>query len=557
MNRIDQLLDCMDVPEIPVDALAPERVLRITEKTFTRVRSQTKKRTPRRAVRGLLAAVIAVSVLCTSAFAAQKLGLIDFTSIFGAKGATLDESAKVYEAYPGAQEDNVTEHMAKAENYNIKVQSTQASRTLLCVTVDCSRTAEDVPAFQESGLQLGLSGFDAIPMLSIDASDPRYVLCAPLDGALEAGTEVTVYLTDGKTQTELLRVPVEAAEVSAEAHFSDGTLTRAVCTQLGLYVEGRCDAGSEPAQSGTLDFSGFAITLYDKVQKRPDWDLQGYLVRCEIEDDGAFRLEWAFTKLSPFSFQTLHYEGADYALPDLTQEEAAEEISPSLGTFAQTQDYFFTLESVTADENAACAIVRVEPRTDYGAAHMGSDMPRWTAACQNLTAGTGSFGSALVEAGTDADRYLLWCTGDGTPFAEGDLLDVQILDILESGDTKTHSYSLFCEALGQVLPGSVCMDGGAYRIVLTPLTCRLEDACGGSADGREFPELSLSFRDGTVQALRPNATFGMPGLTRVSAGEADGSFIWNALLTAAIDPAEVTGVTIDGVWYPVSNPETN
>ena len=95
MNRIDLLLDCMDLPEIPVDALAPERVLQITEKTFTLVRSQTKKRMPRRAVRGLLAAALAVAVLCTSAFAAQKLGLVDFSSIFGAKGATLDESAKV------------------------------------------------------------------------------------------------------------------------------------------------------------------------------------------------------------------------------------------------------------------------------------------------------------------------------------------------------------------------------------------------------------------------------------------------------------------------------
>ena len=550
MNRIDRLLDCADLPEIPVETLAPERISGITERTLELVHAQTKTRAPRRTLRGIFAAAAAAAVLCTSAFAAQRLGLIDFTAIFGAKSAELAEHTKTYEAYPAAKEDAAPAPAAKAGDYHITPVSAYAAKTLLYVTVDCSRTKDSVPAFQESGLRLGLSGFDTAQMLSLDAADPRYVLCAPLDGPMEAGEEVTVYLTDGETQTELLHVPVEEAEAGAETEFSSGTLTRAVFTQISLYVEGNCGAGNEPAKNGTLDFSGFSIELYDSVQTRPKWDLQGYLVRCETEADGTFRLEWAFTKQTPFSFRTLHYDGQDYELPELTPgETVAEETVPRFGTTAQTQDYTFTLESVTADENAACAIVRVEPRTEYGAAHMGQNMPQWTAAFSNRTAGTGSFGSKLLQSGPEADRYLLWCTGNGTPFAEGDVLDAQILDILEPGDTSTHSYDLFCETLGPVLQGSACAEGRTYRAVLTPLTFRLEDTRGGSVDGRSFPEVSISFRDGTVQTLHRNEDFGTPGLARLHMSGTEEKLIWEGLFTAAIDPAEVTGVTMDGVFY--------
>mgnify|MGYP007002430705 FL=1 len=552
MNRIDQLLNCMDMPELPVEALAPERISGITKKTLQFVHAQTKTRAPHRTLRCVLAAAAAAAVLCTSAFAAQKLGLIDFTAIFGAKSAELAEHTKTFEEYPAAKEDALPTYTAKAGDYHITPVSAYATKTILSVTVDCSRTEESVPAFQESGLKLGLSGFDAVQMLCLDTEDPRYVLCAPLDEPLEAGKEAAVYLTDGETQTELLHVPVEAAEAGAETEFSSGTLKRAVFTQVSLYVEGNCGAGSEPVKSGTLDFSGFSIELYDSVQVQPEWDLQGYLVRCETEADGTFRLEWAFTKQTPFSFRTLHYDGLDYELPELTPEETAvEQTAPRFGTTAQTQDYAFTLESVTADENAACAIVRVEPRTEYGAAHMGETMPQWSAALSNRTAGTGLFGSTLVENGEDACRYLLWCTGNGTPFAEGDVLDAQILDILEPGDTSTHSYDLFCETLGPVLQGSVRAEGGAYRVILTPLTFRLEDMRGGNVDGREFPEVSLSFRDGTVQALCRNENFGTFGLARLHMSGTEEKLVWEGLFTAAIDPAEVTGVTIDGVFYSV------
>ncbi len=550
MNRIDQLLDCMALPELPVGELAPERISGITERTLELVHTKTKTRAPRRTLRGVFAAAAAAAVLCTSAFAAQRLGLVDFTAIFGARGAELAEHTKTYEAYPAAQEDTAPAPAAKAGDYHVTPVSAYATKTLLCVTVDCSRTEESVPAFQKSGLRLGISGFDAVQMLSLDAEDPRYVLCAPLDEPFDAGKEVAVCLTAGETQTELLRVPVEAAETSAETKFSSGTLARAVCTQVSLYVEGKCDAGSEPAKTGTLDFAGFSIELYDSVQAQPEWDLQGYLVRCETEADGTFRLEWAFTKQTPFSFRTLHYDGLDYELPELTPEETAvEQTAPRFGTAAQTQDYTFTLESVTADENAACAIVRVEPRTEYGAAHMGQNMPQWSAAFGNRTAGTGSFGSALVEAGEDVCRYLLWCTGNGTPFAEGDVLKAQLLDILEPGDTRAHSYDLFCQTLGPVLQGNAHVEAGVYRVALTPLTFRLEDTRGGSVDGRSFPEVSLSFHDGTVQMLQRNEAFGTPGLVRLHVSGTEEKLIWEGLYTAAIDPAEVLGITIDGVFY--------
>ena len=44
MNRIDQLLNCMDMPELPVGELAPERISGITEETFKLMHAQTKKR---------------------------------------------------------------------------------------------------------------------------------------------------------------------------------------------------------------------------------------------------------------------------------------------------------------------------------------------------------------------------------------------------------------------------------------------------------------------------------------------------------------------------------
>lgn len=58
-----------------------------------------------------------------------------------------------------------------------------------------------------------------------------------------------------------------------------------------------------------------------------------------------------------------------------------------------------------------------------------------------------------------------------------------------------------------------------------------------------------SFHDGTVQMLQRNEAFGTPGLVRLHVSGTEEKLIWEGLYTAAIDPAEVLGITIDGVFY--------
>ena len=66
MNRIDQVLDCMALPELPVGELAPERISGITERTLELVHTKTKTRAPRRTLRGVFAAAAAAAVLFLS-----------------------------------------------------------------------------------------------------------------------------------------------------------------------------------------------------------------------------------------------------------------------------------------------------------------------------------------------------------------------------------------------------------------------------------------------------------------------------------------------------------
>ena len=547
--------------------------------TMQKIKADAAPRRRRRLAAPLLAAAI-VLLLSISVLAAAKLHLFDFSQLFGDRAAALDPGVSTYQDTPEAPleaQRPAAEETVSLEDYHFQlIDGVTLGGGLLYARFDVSRADETVPDFPASGLTLQLGPYPtAWFQASSDGGASRIVVYALTD---EAPAALDVTLSGGAAQTVLFsQTPVEQlpeTDVTLEGNGASG-LERAVLTQVGLTVWG---SGAEDlsAEAVLTSAGGYALRLYDipaetltNYENAATEDGAGYLVQRQVEADGSFRLTWLFTKPFAPACQSLTFGGVSYALPQLEAEAtvAQSPYQPVLGTSAETQDYRFTLEALSATPDSVCAVVTMEPLTDYGRAHR-NEMPELVVSCATALH-SGTSGAILAEAGETANRYLVYFVGQGPERLEaGDILVFELLSLREAGDTAERSYHLFDTQLEQVTEAVTAAAEGESRFTevrLTPMTISLTTQAPAPGDHAAMeaaltaPEIVLTYRDGSTETILDGdwaqADFGQPGaLACNQTGTPGGLAQQTYLLSLPIDLAALETVTIDGIPYRLETP---
>lgn len=414
--------------------------------------------------------------------------------------------------------------------------------------------------------------------------------------------ERILLMTDGSsTETVFADAPITLSEANAAVFTdpdpdADYVLDTASLTNAGLTVTGHFQKAFED-YAAALDASATVSFLdTDPLPLKAEYmdtfdpddgayheDWEGYLVACDVAEDGTFTIQWAFVKnTSAWHGMTVHFGGGEYVIPEqeAPQPEVLEEVQPSESTVADTQDYRFSLETMVGDSNILYAIVDMEPLTDYGRAHMDLTEQELTIACSNLTnRGAGTAGSVLIESGEDMSRYLVYSIDDSGEQQEGDLISFSILNLIEDGDTAEHSYGLFhvtLERINRATATAERISGTSDGLVdytavtITPMSLSLEGQYDGAADENgipaadrafENPEVTLTFQNGDSYTIldedwRPHSTdFGEYGVVtgsgRGDGTETSGTVYKTYLFSQLVSLEELDTITIDGVVYQV------
>ena len=600
---IDDLLKEIKTPELPVPPVSPQRQERIQQMTMKKVKSeQTAKR--RKPVKLAIIAGAAAVLLCGSAFAAYEWNLFDFHNLFGNGAEVLEDHITTFqpqEQTPVSAQGGFTDAVrGTLGDYNVTlIGSPQVSDTLISATFTVSKTDNTAPDFTKSGLTLEIAGYESSSYVLGDGESARIVVYAQTDSAHQPDT-LTFCLNDGETTSNVLE-DVAAEQLTArtadfadlDAGNADYVLDSATATDTSLRVTGHCKNG---ASADTLDASGtfysgdpetgYPAPLYDKSMDQFDAatqqeDVEGYLITRDIAEDGSFTLEWMFTKRYSGA-ATLKFGGLTYSLPQPENTEPAEspEITASDSMVTDTQDYRFSLESMTAVPNGIYAIVDVEPLTEYGKSNLNS--ANYDLLCSDAThTSGGTLGSQIIESGDEMVRILACYAADESVIQSGDLISFEVT-VMEEGDTASHSYPLFNAPLDSVLTDSVSLTGdGSYdTAVLTPLTLHLEKVMdlGLSADATATerlekmealdsmgnPEITLTMTDGSsytildanwhpVEDGTSLGQYGTLALSTEGADQDDGTVLIShtLLFTQPVDLSSVASVTVDGIVYTV------
>ena len=598
---IDDLLKEIKTPELPVPPVSPQRQERIQQMTMKKIKSGThaKRRNPARLA--VIAGAAAV-LLCGSAFAVYEWNLFDFHSLFGSNAEVLEDHITTFqpqEQVPSSAQGGFTEAVRGTfADYNVTlISAPEVSDTLITATFIVSKTDTAAPDFTESGLELEISGYESHSYVHWDGENAQIAVYAQTDSAPDT---LTFCLTNGETVNNVLE-DVAAEHLTARtADFSDMdtgnasyVLDSATATGTSLRVTGHCQNG---ASADALDASGtfyqgdpetgYPAPLYDKSMDQFDFaaqqeDVEGYLITRDIKEDSSFTLEWMFVKRYAGA-ATLEFGGLTYSLPVQEENEAVElpEITASDSMVTDTQDYRFSLESMTAVPNGIYAIVDVEPLTDYGKTNL--TFSDYDLLCSDATHHSGgSVGSQIIESSEELVRLLVWSVWDENIVQSGDLISFEVT-VTEDSDTASHSYPLFNAPIDSVLTDSVSLtgDGDYDTAVLTPLTLHLEKTIdlGLSMDASatewlekeeemgvmDPPEITLTMTDGSSYTILDSdwypfadgADLGQYGTLIMSTegeDQDDGSVITShtLLFTQPVDLSSVASVTIDGTVYTV------
>lgn len=598
---IDDLLKEIKTPELPVPPVSSRRQERIQQMTMKKVTSQksAKRRNP--AKLAVIAGAAAV-LLCGSAFAAYEWNLFDFHSLFGTGAEVLEDHITTFqpqEQTPVSAQGGFTDAVrGTLEDYNVTlIGSPQVSDTLISATFTVSKTDNTAPDFTKSGLTLEIAGYKSSSYVLGDGENARIVVYAQTDSAHQPDT-LTFCLRDGEADNNVLEdVAVEqltarTADFSdLDAENADYVLDSATATDTSLRVTGHCQNG---ASADTLDASGtfysgdpetgYPAPLYDEMMDQfnaatQQEDVEGYLITRDIAEDGSFTLEWMFLKRYPGA-AALEFGGLTYSLPQLEHTEPVEspEITASDSMVTDTQDYRFSLESMTAVSNGIYAVVDVEPLTEYGKSNLNS--AGYDLLCSDAThLSSGTVGSQVIESGDELVRILAWSVEAESSVQSGDLISFEVT-VMEDGDTASHSYPLFNAPLDSVLTDSVSLtgDGDYDTAVLTPLTLHLEKTIdlGLSKDATDierlkkmhaldvmdYAEITLTMTDGSSYILLDDNWYpdtvdlGQYGtLARNAEGQDqdDGTVLIShtLLFTQPVDLSSVASVTVDGIVYTV------
>lgn len=560
-----------------VPPLSPQRQERILNLTMKKIQSQQQPRRRKWALPVLAAAV--VLLLAGTVLAASTLGLFDLSRLFGDRAALLEPGITQYDPAPETvleAQSPLEAAKITAEDYHFRLlDGVTLGGDLLYARMDVSRVSDAVPDFPASGDGLRLGDYDAAWFTeSSNDGTRRIVAYALADGSVPETVDLTLsqegeslLLFDDAAVTREETVNVSFDETGA------CVLQGASLSSVGLTVWGSC-TGTLSAEAVLTSAGGYPLQLHDtpassltSSQDEATEDGAGYLAERQVNDDGSFQLTWLFTK--PFApvCDSLTFSGVVYDLPaQTTQQPAAPDpYVPVLGTSADTQDYRFTLETVSATPDSICAIVAMEPLTDYGRTHMDAT-PELVVSCQTKRL-SGSSNAILVESAEAKNRYLVCFVGSGAEAMEaGDLLTFELLSIYEDGDTAERGYHLFDIALEQVT-GAVTLtpetESPFSQVRLTPMTLSLTAPIPG--DGAEaldqsldVPEVVLTYKDGGTETILDGTLtrtpFGQPGiLSSEIQGTANGLSRQIYLLSLPVDPTAVDYVTIDGVIFHISN----
>ncbi len=596
---IDDLLKDIPTPELPVPPVSPRRQERIQQMTMKKIKSQQSSQR-RHPVKLAVIAGAAAVLLCGSAFAAYEWNLFDFHSLFGSNASVLEDHITTFqpqEQTPASAQGGFTDAVrGTVDDYHVTlVSAPEVSDTLIAATFDVSKTDATAPDFSESGLKLETKGYESHSYALWDGENARITVYAQTDSVPDP---LTFCLTDGETTANVLEDVAVEQLTARTADFTDMDtgdadyiLDSATATDTSLRVTGHCQNG---ASADALDASGTFYTgdagtgypapLYDKMMEQFDFaaqqeDVEGYLITRDIGDDGSFTLEWMFTKRYSGA-TTLEFGGLTYSLPAQAENEAVEipEITASDSMVTDTQDYRFSLESMTAVPDGIYAIVDVEPLTDYGKANLTSS--DYDVLCSDVThLSNGMAGSQIIESSEELVRILAWSVKSHSSVQSGDLISFEVT-VMEDGDTASHRYPLFNAPIDSVLTDSVSLtgDGDYDTAILTPLTLHLEkiidlglskDASATERIEKEHemdvmgsPEITLTMTDGSSYPILDGnwhagdadlGQYGTLDLSTEGEDQDDGSVIIShtLLFTQPVDLSSVASVTIDGIVYTV------
>ena len=335
-------------------------ILTMTMKRIESEQKQTYHR-GRRPVTILVAVAAAIALLCGSVFAAYELNLFNFSRLFGENTEIIEDAVITYEptsteAVPATGGYAARNHDT-AEDYNFTLLGeVTASAKLLYATIDVSRVSEDVPVFADSGLTLGIDGYEARTFYRGVGMTDRIVVYATLDEPLTEGATLDFTLTGPGGNTVLLEnTPVTISEANTvvfanpdpnAAYVLDtASLTHTDLTVTGHFQTVEADYATALDASGTIAVASIPWPLYDRPIEEYDpedgeyhEDMEGYLVLRDVQNDGTFTLEWTFVK-NYVDFGTVTFCGVDYEIPEIEQEIVLEEYVPTFATSAETQDY--------------------------------------------------------------------------------------------------------------------------------------------------------------------------------------------------------------------------
>lgn len=591
--NIDHLMSEICTPDYPVEVLDSRRQERILNMTKKKIKAQRGKKS-RHPLR--LAAIMgaAVLLLCGTAFAAYEL--FGFTDIFGQEAAILDQAAVTFQPdttpIPAQTGINAT-NFSSVEDYNFLLRGdVTVSDDLVMADFQVSKANPEAPDFSDSGLSIEIMDLDSQSFHLWLGDVERVSVYAQLEEPLAQDTLLTFLVTDGNREQVILAdtAPhwVDASTVLFADHDPDldyvvdslGMTTSTITLEGHFQQEfDDFDAALDASGSfrlGNIPWPLYDITLEDYALEQAQEDLEGYLTRREVTEEGDFLIQWTMTKDFP-GYGTLVFGGAEYEIPEPEQQEVVSDYNPVYASTAQTQDYQFTLESVAATNNTICAIIRMEPLTDYGRAHMNLGRNELSIIVSDMTHNAGgTLGCELVESGEDTSRYLVYSLSEGeTVHQKGDTLHFELLDILEDGDNAEHSYSLFDAVLTDVVTDSaeaVLLSEGEAGLVtydsitLTPMSLYMTGQVdlNGKTDGRdpmdaamETPEITFTFRDGTSTLMTDadwhmDDTSGTYGVAAIhTSGTNGGTVSHSFLFSETVDLENLDTITIGDTVYQV------
>ncbi len=237
-------------------------------------------------------------------------------------------------------------------------------------------------------------------------------------------------------------------------------------------------------------------------------------------------------------------------------------------TVAETKDFRFSLRSLTASPSSAYAVIDVEARTDWGAAHLDR-APEFSVYNRTHHISGSMLDARLVDSEAGLRRYLIGYVGTRPINEAGDVFSFEILELFEEGDMSGHPYYLFDVKLEDLIPGAVTLtEPQGEPIDVVTWQSLSVDAMGlnatGSMDGTvgehwrelaeaQHPVVTLVFRDGTKETVmeedwrvkdRPETAH--EAICSYLGSNSDGTVYQSLVFAQTIDPDDLAAVVVDG-----------